>query len=84
MVRLFGLLFAAALVLAGCGATDDDCTRAGDKLEMCGLTNSQPGMCDTAVDQCEADCINQHTCEEISAALTGTQNAYSACDDACH
>jgi hypothetical protein len=41
------------------------------------------GECD-ARSACEADCINRSSCEEIVAAFTGTENAYSRCDDACN
>ena len=59
------------------------CNDAVDKLDDCGLPNDAVGSCDNARDECEARCIQSHSCDEIRGALTGTPNAYSACDDAC-
>lgn len=77
---LFALLF--GLAASGCAARTV-CDDAVDKLNECGLPPSSTGSCDTDVDRCEANCINAHTCADIQAALGGTPNAYSACDDAC-
>jgi len=78
-------LAVAALAATGCdGLPDDECTAASDKLDGCGIQAGTPAHCDNARDTCEANCINAHTCAEISAALAGTVNAYSACDDACN
>ncbi len=76
-----GALVLGAAALGGCARTI--CDDAVDKLNACDLPSSGAGLCDTAVDECEARCINTYSCDEIRQALTGTPNAYSACDDAC-
>jgi len=80
------LLVALAVTAAGCSEdlAPDECTAAADKLADCGVQGGTPAHCDTTVDRCEANCVNSHTCAEITAALTGTINGYSTCDDACH
>ena len=81
------LVFAGCVALAGCddgSVVDDECSMAVDKLDTCGIPHDEPGVCGDDVDRCEADCINTHPCDQITAALAGTPNAYSACDDACN
>ncbi|MBI2893559.1 MAG: hypothetical protein HYY06_08395 [Deltaproteobacteria bacterium] len=78
----------AVVLVAGClsllGACGGDaCDDAEEKLDECGLP-STVGSCDDATDECEADCINSHSCDEITGALAGTPNDYSDCDDACN
>ncbi|MCB9598696.1 MAG: hypothetical protein H6719_38630 [Sandaracinaceae bacterium] len=79
MLLTLSLAFAAS---TGCAARTI-CDDAVDKLNECGVPADRTGSCDTAVDECEARCINTATCEDIRGALSGTPNAYTACDDAC-
>jgi hypothetical protein len=76
-----------AFALAGCGG--DDCTRATDHFAECSstvTTTSSSGsggmpqmqVC-SGVLLCQSQCINQHTCAEI----TGQDPIYSACLAAC-
>jgi hypothetical protein len=79
------LVTALLLAFATFGCTSaDECTRAADKLADCGLPNDgvAAGGC-SGTSLCEANCINDYSCDEIRTALGGTPNAYSACDDAC-
>ena len=81
---MIGLLLAGFALGTGCMATSDDCTMAADKLQGCGLPSGDVAAGDcTGTSACEASCINSHTCAEMTAAFSGTPNAYSACDDAC-
>ncbi len=84
MTTRYATLFALLLGLAAsaCSARTI-CDDAADKLAECGLPNDAFGSCDTARDECEARCIQTYACEDIRQALSGTPNAYSACDDAC-
>ncbi len=81
---MISLLLAAFALGTGCVGGSDDCTRAADKLQGCGLPtgDTAAGGC-SGTSLCEANCINAATCAEITEALGGTPNTYSACDDAC-
>jgi hypothetical protein len=76
-------VFIACMSFA-CGETE--CDEATAKLEECNLpTVVTSGASCEGVDLCEANCINQYSCDDIRAALlNSTPNAYSACDDACN
>lgn len=86
-MRLVGIVLAAwvAGAVLGCGS-DTACDEAADKLENeCDLPEgsvSVTGDCDST-SECEANCINEHSCDQIMEAFGGTPNAYSECDDAC-
>lgn len=70
----------------GCGG--DDCTRADDHYAECSLTQSSTsstgGMQMTeacsGVRLCHSQCINQHTCAQI----TGNDPAYTQCITDCN
>jgi hypothetical protein len=75
-------------VFAGLGCGGDDCTRADDHLVECnassttGSTSSSGDMsapeC-TGARVCKSQCINQHTCAQI----TGNDPGYMSCLQGC-
>lgn len=76
-----------ALAVAGCGG--DDCTRADDHLAECaaatasnnntGSTTEAPVEPCSGARICQSQCINQHTCTQI----TGNDPGYIACLTGC-
>jgi hypothetical protein len=75
-----------ALALNACGG--DACDDAADKFEECfgeAEGNGEGGEeveCSGAI-ECQANCASDASCENITAAFTGTDNSYSQCVAAC-
>ncbi len=81
---ILALVLALAMVAAVGGCGGNACDDATDKLrDECDLpVDAVSGDCDST-SECEADCINEHSCDHIREAFGGTPNAYTECDDAC-
>ena len=79
-------LAAGSFVATGCGG--DDCTRADDHMAECAASTTSNGSssssggatlaCSGAL-QCQSQCINQHTCTQI----TGNDPTYTNCLQLC-
>lgn len=82
----FAAMFSAPLVLVGCGNACDD---ADDKVEECGVENydqtstrGEEVECEGKA-ECEAECHNNASCDDIKASFGGAQNAFTDCVSKC-
>lgn len=68
MKKILGILMLAGLALGGCGK--DPCEEAADKVKDCNLpggssTSGTSGDC-SGTAECNAKCINDATCAELT------------------
>lgn len=81
------VVMALGLAVVGCG--NNDCEDAVDKLEECGVTLPGGNPSDDDASECKASaecgakCINDASCADIKAALSGTANSVGTCFAAC-
>lgn len=79
-LQFIGVLAVAAisLGLAGCGG--NACDDAADKWKECtgASADGDTGDCDGA-NKCAAECMNNASCDDINASLTGMDNAFVQC-----